>query len=121
MARPQSTPSSPFLGRWRIVSMSAWDQEFVDRDEPAFVKLSRGGRGEFHFGCVHGVMDYRVTQRDGEPAVEWSWEGHDEMDLVHGRGWATVRDGEVHGCALLHDGDASAFVATQSGGKERRR
>jgi hypothetical protein len=26
---------SPFAGRWRIVSMSAWEQDFVDEMDPA--------------------------------------------------------------------------------------
>ena len=33
MAKSKSKPPSPFTGRWRIVSMSAWDQDFVDEEE----------------------------------------------------------------------------------------
>ena len=28
------------------------------------------------------------TQRDGRPAVEWTWEGNDEENGASGRGWA---------------------------------
>ncbi len=31
--RRMTIKTSPFTGRWRIVSMSAWDQEFIDEEE----------------------------------------------------------------------------------------
>jgi hypothetical protein len=30
MARKK--PESPFMGRWRIVSMSGWDQDYIDEE-----------------------------------------------------------------------------------------
>jgi hypothetical protein len=45
----------------------------------AFIEFDHSGGGEFHFGYVHGDMDCRLTTRDGESAIEWSWEGNDEM------------------------------------------
>ena len=62
--------TNPFIGRWRIVSMSAWDEEFIDEEEEGFFEFTDRGWGEFHFGYVHGRMDCRLTTRDGEPAVE---------------------------------------------------
>ena len=29
-------------------------------------------------------MDCRLTTRDGVPAVEWTWDGNDEMDPAQG-------------------------------------
>ena len=56
-------------------------------------------------------MDCRSTVRDGKPAIDFSWEGFDEGDLVGGRGWA-VRDGDtLHGHLYFHLGDDSSFVA----------
>ncbi|MDB5307266.1 MAG: hypothetical protein JWO38_1468 [Gemmataceae bacterium] len=60
---------NPFTGRWRIVSMSAWD-DYLDEEEPAFIEFGAKSGGEFHFGNVHGIMDSRVTTQDGQPAVE---------------------------------------------------
>lgn len=80
MAKSKSKPSSCFAGRWRIVSMSAWEQDFIDEEEEGYIEFVDKGQGEFHFGYVHGQMDCRLTTRDGEPAVEWTWDGNDEMD-----------------------------------------
>jgi hypothetical protein len=34
---------SPFSGRWRIVSMSAWDQEDIDEEEEGFFEFNDQG------------------------------------------------------------------------------
>jgi hypothetical protein len=44
--------------------------------------------GEFGFGLTNGNTDYRVTERGGQPAAEWTWEDMDEMDPRTGRSWA---------------------------------
>jgi hypothetical protein len=82
----KAKPKSPFTGRWRIVSMSAWDEGYIGEEEEGFVEFDEHGDGEFHFGYVHGYMDGRLATREGEPAVEWSWDGNDEMDPAQGRG-----------------------------------
>ncbi len=64
-------------------------------------------------------MDWRGTTRDGEPAVEWSWEGNDEMDPAQGRGWAKLKDGELHGMIFIHQGEESGFTAKRAKGKRR--
>jgi hypothetical protein len=56
-------------------------------------------------------MDCRLTSRDGEPAIEWTWDGNDEMDDAQGRGWAVVKGDELHGMIFFHGGDDSEFVA----------
>jgi hypothetical protein len=103
--------TNPFTGRWRIVSMSAWDQDFIDAEEEGYFEFDDQGGGEFHFGYVHGQMDCRLTMRGGEPAVEWTWDGNDEMDPAQGRGWAVVKGDEIHGTIFFYDGDDSEFVA----------
>jgi hypothetical protein len=108
---------SPFTGRWRIVSTSAWENAYLDEEEPASIEFNANGRGEFHFGYVHGIMDCRLTTRDGQPAVEWTWEGNDEMDRASGRGWAVLKGDELHGMIFLQQGDESEFVARRPGPK----
>src|ERR1700722_2019299 len=122
----KSKKESPFVGRWRIVSMSAWDEDFIDEEEEGFFEFDENGSGEFHFGYVHGHMDCRLTTRDGEPAVEWTWDGNDEMDPAQGRGWAVVKNGELHGMIFFHSGgDDSEFVAKRvaapGSGKRKKR
>ncbi len=110
--------ASPFTGRWRIVSMSAWEDDFLDEEVEAFIEFDNKGCGHFHFGNVQGQMDCRLTTRDGEPAVEWSWDGNAEMDAAQGRGWAVIRDDELHGMIFFHGGDDSEFAAKKAKAKK---
>jgi len=110
-AKKLTKNSNPFAAHWRIVSMSNWDQDFVDEEEEGYFKLDSKGSGEFHFGYVHGQMDVRMTTRDGTPGIEWTWDGNNEMDPAQGRGWAVIQDGELHGMIFFHLGDESTFVA----------
>jgi hypothetical protein len=110
----KSKPTSPFAGHWRIVSMSAWVEEYIDEEEEGIVEFDERRGSEFHFGYVHGHMDCRLTTRDGEPAIEWTWDGNDEMDPAQGRGWAVVKGDELHGMIFFHGSDDSEFVAKRS-------
>jgi hypothetical protein len=105
---------NPFTGRWRIVSMDGWDQDYVDEEEEGYFEFSPSSWGQFHFGYVHGQMDGRLTTRDGEPAIEWTWDGNAEMDAAQGRGWAVRKGDELHGMIFFHGGDDSGFVATRA-------
>ena len=120
MAKKSKAPS-PFEGRWRIVSMSAWDEDYINEEEEGYFEFDDRGGGQFHFGYVHGHMDCRLTTRDGEPAVEWTWDGNDEMDPAQGRGWAVLKGDELHGMIFFHQGDDSDFVAQTAGEKKRAR
>jgi hypothetical protein len=103
------------IGRWRIVWMGAWDQDFVDAEVEGYFEFDRKGGGSFHFGYVSGGIDYREVERDGKPGLEFTWDGNDEMDPAQGRGWA-VHDGEeIEGRIFFHRGDDSAFRAVRKG------
>ena len=110
-------PDRPFVGRWHILSMDEWD---VDEEEvQAFIEFGAEQLGEFRFGLTIGNIDYRITERGGRPAVEWTWEGMDEMDPCTGRGWAKLMDDELHGMIFFHQGDESEFMARRA--PKRRR
>ncbi len=107
---------SPILGRWRITHMDMWDQDFVDAEVEGYVRFDLDHDGEFQFGYVHGWMTCDETERSGKPAVEWSWEGNDEMDPASGRGWAMLQDdGTLRGKLFFHGGDKSGFLAVKKG------
>jgi hypothetical protein len=110
----KAKPPSPFVGLWHIISMETWDEDFFNEEVQAFIELEENGTGHFQFGYVQGYMDWRPTTRDEEPAVEWSWEGNDEMDPAQGRGWAKLTDDELHGMIFIHLGDESEFVAKRA-------
>ena len=103
---------SPILDRWRITEMELWAQEDCDMEVPAFIEFRPDGMGEFQFILVRGWIDYRLVERDGKPAVEWSWDGADEMDPCSGRGWAVLEaPRHLAGRIFFHQGDDSGFTA----------
>jgi hypothetical protein len=111
MAKKKSKLKSPFLGRWNITSMSNRDEDYVNEEVQAFIVFEPSRRGDFHFGYVRGDIDYRDVLRDGKPAVEFSWDGNDEMDPAQGRGWAVLDDDRLNGMIFFHQGDESEFEA----------
>jgi hypothetical protein len=106
-----------FAGRWRIVEMEQWDQDFVDLVSPGHITFARGGRGELHFGAVDATLDWRAD--DTGSRADFSFEGFDEGDEVSGSGWAELNGGELKGWFAFHLGDESGFVARKAG-KARR-
>jgi hypothetical protein len=121
MAKSKARPDFPFAGRWHIVSMTEWDEDFIHAEVQGFIEFDDKNSGSFQFGYVSGDMDCRLTTRDGEPAVEWTWDGNDEMDHVEGRGWAVLKGDELHGRIFFHDGDESGFVAKRAEGKKAKK
>src|SRR5262245_9139034 len=91
---------SPLAGRWRITWMEQWDQDFVDAEVEGFFQFGADGAGEFQFGYVRGDLNYKEAARDGNPCVEFDWDGSDEMDPAQGHGWAVLKGEEIEG--LIH-------------------
>lgn len=101
----------PFAGRWHIVEMEVWSQEYVDMEVPGYFRIATDETGQFQFGLVSGDIHGRVDQCGNKSPFEFSWSGQDENDPVCGRGWAIIEDGELNGCVYLHLADDSAFRA----------
>lgn len=66
------------------------------------------------FIAVDVGLDYRVGQRDGQPAIEFSFDGADEGDRINGCGWAVLEDDAPHGRVFISHGDESRFVARRA-------
>lgn len=111
---------NPFVGLWRIVSMPDFEDSYLNEEVRAFIEIDVRNSGEFQFGYVHGYMDCRLTARDGGPAIEWTWDGNDEMDAAQGRGVAILKKTELHGTIFFHQGDDYEFVAKKSKSKRPR-
>ena len=110
----QENPS--MIGEWRITEMEQWDQDFVDAEIPGFIRFDADGRGEFHFGYVHGHMTIEYAEDGGVPKAEWSWWGNDEMHEASGRGWAVIdAAGVLDGKLVFDRGDTSDFTAVRAG------
>ncbi len=96
------------IGRWRIVAMPDYVEDYRDMMEPAYIEFAADGSGEFAFGCVTGQI---IGAGDGSN-VAFSWQGNDEMDEAQGNGWAEIQpDGSINGQICFHGGDEADFVA----------
>ena len=41
-----------FIGKWRIIEMDLWDQEFIDAEVQGHFTFGNNKMGEFQFGYV---------------------------------------------------------------------
>src|SRR3954470_6726604 len=55
-AKSKPKPKSPFLGRWHIVSMSNWDENYFNEEVQAYIEFEPDQRGEFQFGYVRASL-----------------------------------------------------------------
>jgi hypothetical protein len=78
---------------------------------PARLTLRRDGSGEMSFVAAEVGFDYRVVERGGQPAIEFSFDGSDEGDRISGRGWAVLERDALQGRVFIHQGGESSFVA----------
>lgn len=96
------------LGKWRIVAMPDYVEDYPDMLEPAYILFEDKGAGEFVFGCVTGQIFAGGAGR----ALEFSWQGNNEMDEVQGQGWAELQpDGSLNGAVCFQGGDETNFSA----------
>jgi hypothetical protein len=99
-------------GRWRIVEMDVWDNDFFDLVQEAHLTFTGAADGEIAFGALKGFLDTRYRSRDGAACAEFSWEGHDENDPACGRGWVTIGTaGRLVGHFNIHNRHNSGFVS----------
>jgi hypothetical protein len=89
-----------------------WDVDALDIVELAHLTFAPRGLGELQLIAVDAVVDYRVSERDGVPFVEFSWAGYDDSGPASGRGWAQLEpSGALKGRLFIHQGDESGFTA----------
>ena len=97
----KAKPKNWAVGRWLIESMDQWDRDFIDEEVRGYFEFDTRDSGDFQFGYVQGQIDYRLAERDGKPAVEFTWDGHDEMDPSQGCGWMVLEGDEPKGMCQL--------------------
>jgi hypothetical protein len=96
------------LGKWRIIGMPDYTDDYPDMVEPAYLLFEGLGSGEFAFGCVTGQI-FGGGETD---AVEFDWSGNDEMDEAQGNGRAELQpDGSLKGQICFHGGEEANFIA----------
>lgn len=111
-----ATQAKNLVGRWRITQLSELDESyFEESDEPPSISLHSNQRGrvvgEYHFGLSGGDLNGEIREFGEEPVLLFSYEGSDEMDEVHGSGWAQLRERDrLEGEFLI---DYGRFTATR--------
>jgi len=101
-----------FIGIWRITKMSEWDNDYVNEEVKAFIRIEKSGMGEFHFGLVQGSMSGDFKKNIEGMIFDFTWEGSDECDSANGDGWMKINDdGKAEGEIRFHLGDTSKFWA----------
>lgn len=100
--------------------MEAWDREALDLVAHARLSLKPKGTGRIAFIAIEAELDYRAVMRDGSPAIEFSFQGYDEGDVVTGRGWAILEGAKLQGRIFFHQGEDSTFVARRESGRVSR-
>jgi hypothetical protein len=97
-------------GKWRIVEMPDYTSDYPDMVEPAYILFDGNGGGELAFGCVTGAI-YGAGDAEAT-AVDFIWDGNDEMDQARGDGWAELQhDGALVGQICFRGGDEADFIA----------
>ncbi len=117
-------PGKAFIGKWRIVEMDTFDEDYFEMEGPAHIEFDKQRTGRFHFGLLSGEMDCRFSAEGGAPVVEFSWDGNDEHHPVMGRGLTMIGDdGKMRGRIFIHHADDTGFVAEKVGarGKGKRK
>jgi hypothetical protein len=93
-------------GKWRVVATPDHDMA----GPASYILLAENG-GEFAFDCLTGSIHGRC---EGD-AVEFTWDGSDEMEPTRGHGWAEMpNDSSLEGGICLEGGDDIPFVAHRS-------
>ena len=102
------------FGKWQIIEMELWEQEDVELMGPTYIEFGSNKEGQFNFIAVEGCMNCHHTIKDGQPFVDFTWDGNDKCDAVNGRGWATILKGVLCGRIYFHQGDNSEFKAIRT-------
>ena len=100
-----------YIGKWRIIEMELWDQDYIDMIKPGYFSFDKDELGHFQFGAVEGQIDYRVEEIGKLERMDFSWEGQDENDPALGRGWAVINGDYLEGRIYIFLSDDSWFKA----------
>lgn len=93
-------------GKWHVVETP----EYHMAGAGSYILFDEDS-GEFSLDCLTGTFHGRCES----DAVEFTWEGNDEMEAASGHGWAELQqDGSLEGEIRLGNGDEIPFIARRS-------
>ncbi len=100
-----------FKGRWKIIWMELWDQEYVNLCKGGHITIDEKGNGEFQFGTVDGSFQIAL----GQTYFNSEWDGCAEIDEASGDIYGTLEGEELHGDISFYRGDESEYRAVRDG------
>ena len=104
-----------YEGLWHITTMEMWDEDYLNMEVPAFIRITREGGGEFQFGLVSGQIDGEVVNTAAGERFEFTWEGNDECDPASGSGGLHMTGKkELAGKITIPHGDSSPLAAKRA-------
>lgn len=110
-----------FIGTWRITKMSEWDNDSLDMEVKAFIRIDNSGSGEFQFGAVQGAMYGDFEKQEGGLVYDFTFEGSDEGDDVSGDGWMRMTGNKAAEERIrFHGWDKSMFWAKKAKAKMKK-
>lgn len=104
-----------YEGLWHITEMETWDDDYLNMEVQAYIRIRRDGGGEFQFGLVWGQIDGEVMKRADGDRFEFTWVGNDECDEASGSGWLEMESrNKLEGKIKIHHGDSSTLAAERA-------
>ncbi len=103
---------SEYVGLWHIYEMEDLDEDYLNMEVQAYIRIGKNSLGEFQFGLVSGQIDGRIVKHQEGERFEFTWTGNDECDDASGSGWLKIKDEDImEGEFRIHLGDSSKFRA----------
>jgi hypothetical protein len=104
-----------YEGRWHITEMEMWEDDYLNMEVQAYIRIRRDGGGDFQFGLVSGQIDGEVVKTSDGDRFEFTWEGNDECDPASGSGWLEMESrNKLEGKIKIHHGDSSTLAAERA-------
>ena len=104
-----------FIGKWNIIEMEMWDEDYYNMEVQAYIKIETNNDGSFQFGLVSGIIDGKLVDHVGQERLQFTFEGNDECDPTNGSGWVMVKEKDIiEGEFRFKFGDNSTFLARKA-------
>jgi hypothetical protein len=102
-------------GLWHITTREMWDEDYLNMEVQASIRITREGGGEFQSGLVSGQIDGEVVKPTAGERFEFAWDGNDECDPASGSGWLVrTAKNELEGKIKIHHADSPTLTAKRA-------
>ncbi|MBD0256638.1 MAG: KTSC domain-containing protein [Cytophagales bacterium] len=113
--QPPPTRQS-FSGRYVLTQLLDAGGQPIDAEGKTTLQIEPDGGGNFQLGRLRGRIRGEVTQRDGQPAYRFRWQGKEDHAGASGDGWLTLDAAdEAEGQISFSGGDDCSFRARKEG------